>query len=276
MKVVSYTYQGATLFGIGIPKRRGSPTAFGSSLSMHGSDILLSPLDYVINGSEIGFVVSSSSAIANDIAGIDMSEIENNNDAVLGGKLATSIPIQESPAQNKSFLERDPQKRSYASPSAKAELFLDADSDDDGSESSVQDSKEPTRREISSQAYRRHRKAVAEQSIKRAQSDGNGVQDLPSNLSQHILLCSSSSAFPPNIDVFISCVRKAPMAEEKDAAIVILSVVEPTGAMKRTLEKFGNVYFVIGSPMSRYDLYRAGAQTARKTVILSNSKYYAE
>ncbi|KAJ1723699.1 hypothetical protein LPJ53_001980 [Coemansia erecta] len=52
--------------------------------------------------------------------------------------------------------------------------------------------------------------------------------------------------------------------------IVILSSAEPSGTQKEDLERFGNLYIVCGSPLSRTDLARVRIHTANSSIVLAN------
>ncbi|KAJ2394180.1 hypothetical protein GGI05_002152 [Coemansia sp. RSA 2603] len=52
--------------------------------------------------------------------------------------------------------------------------------------------------------------------------------------------------------------------------IVILSSAEPSDTQKEDLERFGNLYIVCGSPLSRTDLARVRIHTACSSIVLAN------
>ncbi|KAJ1956072.1 hypothetical protein GGI12_005403, partial [Dipsacomyces acuminosporus] len=52
--------------------------------------------------------------------------------------------------------------------------------------------------------------------------------------------------------------------------IVILSSADPSGEQKEDLERFGNLYIVSGSPLSRADLARVRIHTAGSAIVLAN------
>ncbi|KAJ1949186.1 hypothetical protein EC988_004872, partial [Linderina pennispora] len=67
----------------------------------------------------------------------------------------------------------------------------------------------------------------------------------------------------------------AEQAEQKpgfsnNLPIVILSPASPSGAQTEDLKRFGNIYLVEGSPLSRADLARVRIHTARSGIVLAN------
>ncbi|KAJ1926753.1 hypothetical protein IWQ60_003522 [Tieghemiomyces parasiticus] len=105
---------------------------------------------------------------------------------------------------------------------------------------------------------------------------------IPRDLGDHIVICDTGGAFPPNLEYFIGCLRvphrdntpvHSPFSATGDLPIVILSKNEPSGSQQRLLASFGNVYMVRGSALIRKDLFKAHIHLARKAVVLSGLQH---
>lgn len=88
---------------------------------------------------------------------------------------------------------------------------------------------------------------------------------------RHVLVAMPSSDWPDNFFSFMACLRKAlpgagctSSSSSSAPPVVVLRKSEPSAEDWGTVGHFGNVFFVKGSPLSEFDLMRAGVFSACK------------
>jgi hypothetical protein len=86
---------------------------------------------------------------------------------------------------------------------------------------------------------------------------------LSSDIENHVLFCTLSKAFPENASYFVAPFREV----DPQTPIVFLSSTSPEEELWESISKFGNVFYIVGTPLLRKDLRRAGVQSASRTVV---------
>jgi hypothetical protein len=81
----------------------------------------------------------------------------------------------------------------------------------------------------------------------------------------HIIICGVCQNF---ID-FVKPLRARHLPKSKCITIVILSKELPDDKLWSSIAFFDQIYLVLGDPMNKNDLYRAGIRNAKKVVILA-------
>lgn len=252
-----YTRLRAVLFSIGIyrvVKGCSTNSRYGSETSPF--QIFLNPRNYVIKGTEIGFVISDSAKIINEVATC------NEHSKRLYDPFASVSHIAKSAHQafgKGSNSNSTPSKLDRTVP-----LFpliqVKIGNDD---ENNLSDLKGVVRKNV--------RKVAANVA---GSEDSKDFEDSEiKNIYDHLVICDSSNNFPENLDIFISVLREKNSAC-RNMPVVILSNGEPNDSHRDALKKFGQVYIVKGSPLRREDLFRAGVEHAKKCVVLSDSSNY--
>jgi hypothetical protein len=83
----------------------------------------------------------------------------------------------------------------------------------------------------------------------------------------HIIICGICQNF---ID-FVKPLRAKYLPKSKCLTIVILSKDLPDDKLWSSIAFFDQIYLILGDPMNKNDLYRAGIRSAKKVVILAPS-----
>lgn len=89
---------------------------------------------------------------------------------------------------------------------------------------------------------------------------------LPASITNHILYCSLSEIFPPNLAYFIAPIR------QKDALIpiVILCECPPVDEEWILISGYNHVYYISGTPLLRKDLRKAMVEKSSRTIVFTN------
>ncbi|KAL1920771.1 uncharacterized protein VTP21DRAFT_11406 [Calcarisporiella thermophila] len=295
---IIYMHFGATLFAIGLYHKSNPKLATTGS----GFSVYINPSNYVIEGEEVGFVISDCAETAARIVSLDSqrddpletdsllesvrveSEMQESGPSSLTagmnisyGSTKTSVPLssdstaeledssevpQNTPTQKSGLIFR---------PNLSDEEEIDVGSDS-GSKLSLTRPATPASEKLLDPQLTG--KAVQAQNLRDAKNAAK-LLDLPcvDGVKNHLLICDPSPSFHSSIDILIGCVR-AKRARDPDMPVVILCPASPPDELSIRLQKFGGVFLVKGSPMVRKDLYRAGVQHAKKCIVLANSKQY--
>jgi hypothetical protein len=249
-----YTRLGAVLFSIGIYRVvKGSSTnsRYGSETSPF--QIFLNPRNYVIKGTEIGFVISDNAEIIKKVTTFNEHSKRWYDPFANVSHIAKSA--HQAFGKGSSSSNSTPSKLDRTVP-----LFpliqVKIGSDDENNLSDL--------------------KGVLRKNLRKAAANIAGFEDSKDsgdseikNINDHLVICDSSNNFPENLDIFISVLREK-NSVCRNMPVVILSNGEPNDSHRHALKKFGQVYIVKGSPLRREDLYRVGVDHAKKCVVLSD------
>ncbi|CAG8768709.1 12282_t:CDS:10, partial [Dentiscutata erythropus] len=256
---IIYTQLEATLFAIGSVKSQ-----LGILLNhSYPFQIFLNPCDYVIKGNEIVFVICDNAEITVRLAHFntydhkaknwtqDMESFirqpvhKSNDDGCFSSNDAISASTNQSKLKRRKSLNQEESRIQMPTLSDNTHVLL-----------------EPRTTAL--------RVEILKHNIDMAKANCDDLLIDPQikNIENHVLICDYGDKFPLNLDIFIAVLREN-HSKCHNMPVVILSNSQPSELQKRTLEKFKDVFFVQGSPLRRYDLFRARVHFAKKCVVLS-------
>ncbi|KAH6602015.1 hypothetical protein BASA61_001541 [Batrachochytrium salamandrivorans] len=91
---------------------------------------------------------------------------------------------------------------------------------------------------------------------------------VPNSLTGHLLLCSLAESFPKNLAYFV-----APFRHKDHTCPIVLLCAEPPAAEEWVrLSAFGNIYYLVGTPLLRRDLRKVFVQHASRAIVLVNPR----
>ncbi|KAJ3190217.1 hypothetical protein HDU85_000508 [Gaertneriomyces sp. JEL0708] len=233
-----YLTHSAIIFAVGFQKDPQDTEPF----------IVMNPQDYVFNGGETAYLITTQSKVADTIGA--------------EGVVFSSVP---------SFEEQVP------------DVQADVESATDGGCSSVNHGEARGESATSSSSTMqgspdqsiatdelitfgtKHRSTTMLDAEPTAHASKT-TSSLPSNVCDHILICTLEPSFPQNLAFFI-----APYRHKERKSIVILCPEGPDDETWSKLAAFRDVHFVIGTPLHRKDLQRAKVEKASRAVILANA-----
>ncbi|KAJ1823205.1 hypothetical protein LPJ56_000137 [Coemansia sp. RSA 2599] len=99
---------------------------------------------------------------------------------------------------------------------------------------------------------------------------------VPQDISNHIVICDASDAFPRNMEILVRALKNAFGSDE--LPVVILTLGDPDAQTRATLGDFSHVYHVRGTPLAQSDLRRTRIEGAQKAIVLGNcnTRTYAD
>ncbi|CAG8625908.1 3162_t:CDS:10 [Funneliformis caledonium] len=284
-----YSRLGAVLFSIGVYKlTKGCFTDAQLGSNTSPFQIFLNPQDYMIKGNEIGFVISDCAEITAKMAKFNerarhwydpyksVSFLAKSAHNILGIDSNRSANVDASKFKldaNKNI--EDDEYSTSKSPRRKVPISLRRTNsftkvEVDGVES-VAEEHETTITPLIPLSNSKSNAEILRQNIERvAAICMDSEEPIFKSIKDHIIICDQSKEFPENLDIFISVLREK-NSLCRNTPVVILCNSEPNESNKRILEKYGQVYFVRGSPLRRKDLFRARVNYAKKCVILSDA-----
>ncbi|CAI2178179.1 15278_t:CDS:10 [Funneliformis geosporum] len=284
-----YTRLGAVLFSIGVYKlTKGCFTNAQLGSNTSPFQIFLNPQDYKIKGNEIGFVISDNAEITAKMAKFNersrhwydpygsVSFLPKSAHNILDRDRNLSSNVDDSKFKldaNKSI--EDDEYSTSKSPRNKIPKSLRRTNsftqvEVDGVEN-VAEEHETRITPLIPLSNSKSNDEILRQNIERvAAICMNSEGPILKSIKDHIIICDQSKEFPENLDIFISVLREK-NSLCRNTPVVILCNSKPNESDKHTLEKYGQVYFVQGSPLRRKDLYRARVIYAKKCVILSDA-----
>ncbi|CAG8734219.1 16018_t:CDS:2, partial [Acaulospora colombiana] len=238
-----YTHFNAVLFSIGVRRTLANGTA--------SFQIILNPQDYVLKGDEIGFVISDNAEISDRM---DRFNRETSGPQGLIKRIESFFDLNGNDSDRKIIDSRiESNGRSQTS------YFTQADMP------------ECTERTRILPATLTPGSEVSLANVKKAKAClDKPLDSVIQNIKNHVLVCNCANTFPLNLDVFVAVLREKNSAC-RDMPVVILTNCSPPDYEKNLLVKFGNVHFVQGSPLRRKDLYRAGADRAKRCAVLCDA-----
>ena len=89
---------------------------------------------------------------------------------------------------------------------------------------------------------------------------------LPALVEMHYLYCILGHTFPSNLQYFVSPIRQ----KDKCSPIVFLCQSSPAPEDWDILNEYGNVYYIVGSPLLRRDLRKAKVKKAIRTICFAD------
>ncbi|CAG8500150.1 13571_t:CDS:10 [Funneliformis mosseae] len=284
-----YSRLGAVLFSIGVYKlTKGCFTDAQLGSNTSPFQIFLNPQDYMIKGNEIGFVISDCAEITAKMAKFNerarhwydpyksVSFLAKSAHNILGIDSNRSANVDASKFKldaNKN-IEND-EYSTLKSPRRKVPISLRRTNsftkvEVDGVES-VAEEHETTITPLIPLSNSKSNAEILRQNIERvAAICMDSEEPIFKSIKDHIIICDQSKEFPENLDIFISVLREK-NSLCRNTPVVILCNSKPNESNKRILEKYGQVYFVRGSPLRRKDLFRARVNYAKKCVVLSDA-----
>ncbi|KAJ2448838.1 hypothetical protein EV183_005232, partial [Coemansia sp. RSA 2336] len=92
---------------------------------------------------------------------------------------------------------------------------------------------------------------------------------VPQHISNHIVVCDSSSVFPRSMPLLVQALRDA--YEDDDLSVVILCPGQPDTQQSYELSSLTNVFAIQGTPLSQPDLQRTIITRAQRAIVLSSA-----
>jgi Calcium-activated BK potassium channel alpha subunit len=280
--VAVYKHHNAILFGLGFDCAPGEDGTFGAD-----QKIVFNPESYVLQGGETGFLITDESKNARRVGRFDfrLDRVDHSSSFWDQSKLKRHIELnlkrpapplrdfsvkirRETTGSLESIVELKPKLDFTVVSSKKGKAILDkVASLEEEVKISLPITVDPAK-EISETNI-----PFVVEDISLITNAASNAPDsfelgstLPSSVKDHIIYCCLADIFPTNLLYFVGAVR------QKDTLIPIVFLCKAAPVEEDWLEMkdYGNVFYIVGNPLLRRDLRKAGLQFASRTMCFTD------